>query len=155
MKRLKDLKDKQKKLKHKLRKLFNPAILKAQTQKWTEHEEKKAKMMQEYKNQISFRVDTLPITKINYVLNSRKEGEQPADLHVVDKESAPPASDAKINDGKELVFYKSEDKKSEGIISVEDNLDEDDKKPLSKRFKIMNPIPNIPNPTPLNIFVPE
>nr|GEV44539.1 hypothetical protein [Tanacetum cinerariifolium] len=30
-------------------------------------------MMQEYKNQISFRVDTLPITKISYIVNSRNE----------------------------------------------------------------------------------
>nr|GEU51680.1 hypothetical protein [Tanacetum cinerariifolium] len=30
-------------------------------------------MMQEYKHQISFRVDTLPITKISYIDNSRNE----------------------------------------------------------------------------------
>ncbi|GKB64336.1 hypothetical protein Tco_0920522 [Tanacetum coccineum] len=30
-------------------------------------------MMEEYKHQISFRADTLPITKISYVVNSRKE----------------------------------------------------------------------------------
>nr|GEY88087.1 hypothetical protein [Tanacetum cinerariifolium] len=56
-----------------LRKLFNPATLKAQAQKWTGHEAKKAKMMQEYKHHISFRANTLPITKINYVVNSKKE----------------------------------------------------------------------------------
>nr|GEU46898.1 hypothetical protein [Tanacetum cinerariifolium] len=41
--------------------------------KWTEHEAKNSKMMQEYKHQISFRADTRPITKISYVVNSRKE----------------------------------------------------------------------------------
>nr|GEW91708.1 hypothetical protein [Tanacetum cinerariifolium] len=56
-----------------LMKLFNPAALKAQAQKWTEHGAKKAKMMEEYKHQISFRADTLPIIKISYVVNSRKE----------------------------------------------------------------------------------
>nr|GEV98073.1 hypothetical protein [Tanacetum cinerariifolium] len=81
--------------------------------------------------------------------------EQPADLNIVNKESAPPASDAKINEGKELVVYKSKDKKSKGIISVEDDSDEDYKQPISKRFKIMTLIPDIPNPTPLNTFVPE
>nr|GEU65803.1 retrovirus-related Pol polyprotein from transposon TNT 1-94 [Tanacetum cinerariifolium] len=38
-------------------------------QKWTKHEIKKAKMMKEYKHQISFRADQLPITKISYVAN--------------------------------------------------------------------------------------
>ncbi|GKC88516.1 hypothetical protein Tco_1149165 [Tanacetum coccineum] len=56
-------------------------------------------------------------------------GEQPPDLNVVNKESAPPASNAMLNEGKELVVYNSEEKKSEGIISVEDDSDEDDKKP--------------------------
>nr|GEZ59904.1 retrovirus-related Pol polyprotein from transposon TNT 1-94 [Tanacetum cinerariifolium] len=51
---------------------------------------------------------------------------------------------------KELVVHNSEEKKSKEIISVED-----DKQPLSKRFKIMTPIPDIQNPTPLNTFVPE
>nr|GEV19918.1 hypothetical protein [Tanacetum cinerariifolium] len=47
------------------------------------------------------------------------------------------------------------EKKSEEIISVEDDSDEDDKQPLSKRFKIMTPILDIPNPTHLNTFVLE
>nr|GEV01933.1 hypothetical protein [Tanacetum cinerariifolium] len=76
--------------------------------------------------------------------------EQPADLNIKNKESAPSASDAKQNEGKELVVHKSEE-----IISVEDDSNEDDKKPLSKRFKIMTLIPDIPNPTPRNTFVPE
>ncbi|GKD33749.1 hypothetical protein Tco_1249258 [Tanacetum coccineum] len=49
------------------------ATLKAQAQKWTEHEAKKAKMMEEYKHQISFRADQLPIIKISYVVNPNKE----------------------------------------------------------------------------------
>nr|GEU70340.1 retrovirus-related Pol polyprotein from transposon TNT 1-94 [Tanacetum cinerariifolium] len=42
-------------------------------------------------------------------------------------ESPPLAFDAKLNEGKELVVHKSDEKKSEGIISVEDDSDEDDK----------------------------
>nr|GEY19894.1 retrovirus-related Pol polyprotein from transposon TNT 1-94 [Tanacetum cinerariifolium] len=83
------------------------------------------------------------------------QGEQPADLNVVNKDSTHSASDAKLNEGKELVVHNSKEKKSKRIISVEDDSDEDDKQPLSKRFKIMTPIPDIPNPTPLNTFVPE
>nr|GEX44229.1 hypothetical protein [Tanacetum cinerariifolium] len=60
--------------------------------------------------------------------------EQPADLNVVNKESAPPASDAKLNKGKELVVHNSEEKKSEGIISVEDDSDEDDKKEATMKI---------------------
>nr|GEV99888.1 hypothetical protein [Tanacetum cinerariifolium] len=73
IKRLNDLKAEQEKSKHELRKLFNPSTLKARAQKLSEHEAKKAKMMQEYKHQISFKADTLPITNISYVINSRKE----------------------------------------------------------------------------------
>ncbi|GKF74599.1 hypothetical protein Tco_0220931, partial [Tanacetum coccineum] len=73
LKRISDLKAEKEKSEQELRKLLNPATLKAQAQKWTEHEAKKAKMMEEYNHQISFRADTLPITKISYVVNSRKE----------------------------------------------------------------------------------
>nr|GEV05266.1 hypothetical protein [Tanacetum cinerariifolium] len=73
LKRLKDLKAKQEKSEQELRKLLNPATLKAQAKKWIEHEAKNAKMMEEYKHQISFKADILPITKIIYVVNSRKE----------------------------------------------------------------------------------
>ncbi|GKB72214.1 hypothetical protein Tco_0933626, partial [Tanacetum coccineum] len=73
IKRLYDLKAKQEKSEQELRKLLNPATLKAQTQKWTKHEAKKAKMMEEYNYQISFRADPLPIIKICYVVNSKKE----------------------------------------------------------------------------------
>ncbi|GJW82196.1 hypothetical protein Tco_0164473 [Tanacetum coccineum] len=64
------------------------------------------------------------------------QGEQPADVKVANKESAPPASDNKPSEGKELVVHNSEKKKSDGIISVEDDSDEDDKQTLSKRFKL-------------------
>nr|GEX68580.1 hypothetical protein [Tanacetum cinerariifolium] len=74
--------------------------------------------------------------------------EQPTDLNIKNKESAPPASDAKQNEGKELVVHKSEE-----IISVEDDLYGDDKQALSKRFKITTLIPDIPNPTPRNTFL--
>ncbi|GJR60982.1 hypothetical protein Tco_1503144, partial [Tanacetum coccineum] len=47
--------------------------LKAQAQKWTEHEAKKVKMMEEFNHQISFRADQLPITKMSYVVNPNKE----------------------------------------------------------------------------------
>ncbi|GJV18550.1 hypothetical protein Tco_1367570 [Tanacetum coccineum] len=83
------------------------------------------------------------------------QGEQPANLKVDNKESAPPASDNKPNEGKELVVHNSKKKTSERKISVEDNSDEDEKQPLYKRFKIMTHIPDIPNLTPLNTFVPE
>nr|GEV36260.1 hypothetical protein [Tanacetum cinerariifolium] len=44
--------------------------------------------------------------------------------------------------------------KKEGIVLMEDDSDDDDldKQPLSKRFKIITPIPN---PIPLNTFIPK
>ncbi|GJX02603.1 hypothetical protein Tco_0186516 [Tanacetum coccineum] len=83
------------------------------------------------------------------------QGEQLADVKVANKESAPSASDNKPSEGKELIVHNLEKKKSEGIISLEDDLDNDDKQPLSKRFKIMTLIHDILNPTPLNTFVPK
>ncbi|GJZ10544.1 hypothetical protein Tco_0545303, partial [Tanacetum coccineum] len=68
-----DLKAKKDKSEQELRKMFNQATLKAQAQKWTEHEAKKAKMIEEYKHQISFRDGQLSITKISYVVNPNKE----------------------------------------------------------------------------------
>ncbi|GJX03809.1 hypothetical protein Tco_0189725 [Tanacetum coccineum] len=69
--------------------MFNQVTLKAQAQKWTEHEAKKAKMMKEYKHQISFKANQLPITKISYVVNPNKEatmkitrGDNPLNLGV-------------------------------------------------------------------------
>ncbi|GJY09382.1 hypothetical protein Tco_0377567 [Tanacetum coccineum] len=73
LKRISDLKAKKEKSEQELRKLLNPTTLKDQAKKWTEHEAKKAKMMEEYKHQISFGADTLPIKKISYIVNSRKE----------------------------------------------------------------------------------
>nr|GEY42287.1 nucleotide-binding alpha-beta plait domain-containing protein [Tanacetum cinerariifolium] len=73
IKRLSDLKAKKEKSKQEPRKMFNQATLKAQAEKWTEHEAKKAKMMEEYNHHISFRADPLPITKISYVVDSNKE----------------------------------------------------------------------------------
>nr|GEV98989.1 hypothetical protein [Tanacetum cinerariifolium] len=72
IKRLNDLKAEQERTDNELRKLFNPATLKAHAQKMTKLEAKKATMMRGYKHQISFRADTLPITKINYVINKAK-----------------------------------------------------------------------------------
>ncbi|GKE12557.1 hypothetical protein Tco_1416108 [Tanacetum coccineum] len=69
--------------------MFNQATLKAQAKKWSEHEAKKAKILEEYNHQISFRVDPLPITKISYVANTNKEatmkitrGDNPLNLNV-------------------------------------------------------------------------
>ncbi|GJY54704.1 hypothetical protein Tco_0446368 [Tanacetum coccineum] len=53
--------------------MFNQATLKAQAKEWTEHEAKKAKILEEYNHQTSFRSDPLPIRKISYVVNSNKE----------------------------------------------------------------------------------
>ncbi|GKA73770.1 hypothetical protein Tco_0780072 [Tanacetum coccineum] len=57
LKRKSDLKAKKDKSEQELMKMFNQATLKALAQKWTEHEAKKAKMMEEYNHQISFRAD--------------------------------------------------------------------------------------------------
>ncbi|GKC39107.1 hypothetical protein Tco_1051491, partial [Tanacetum coccineum] len=72
-KRLADLKVEKDKSEVEVRKLLNLATLKARAQKWTEHEEKKAKMIKDYNHQISFRADPLPITKISYIVNQHKE----------------------------------------------------------------------------------
>ncbi|GKA51576.1 hypothetical protein Tco_0744772 [Tanacetum coccineum] len=71
--RISDLKAQKDKSKQELRKMFNQATLKAEAHKWTEHEAKKTKMREEYKHQISFRADQLPITKISYAVNPNKE----------------------------------------------------------------------------------
>ncbi|GJV95518.1 putative ribonuclease H-like domain-containing protein [Tanacetum coccineum] len=67
------------------------------------------------------------------------QGEQPSAQVVTNKEKA-------------LVVHNLEEMKSEGTVSLEDDLDDDeiDKQPLSKRFKITTPIPNL---IPLNTFV--
>ncbi|GJR59341.1 hypothetical protein Tco_1501503 [Tanacetum coccineum] len=66
----------------------------------------------------------------SFELNVQSQGEQPADLEVSNKESTPPVSDDKTNEGKELVVLNSEEKKSEGTILVEDDSNKDDKQPL-------------------------
>ncbi|GJX48582.1 hypothetical protein Tco_0273772 [Tanacetum coccineum] len=81
------------------------------------------------------------------------QGEQPTNPKVANKESTPIVSDKKINEGKELVVHTSKERK-DGIISVEDDSNEDDKQPLSKRFKITPPI-DIQNLIPLRSFIPE
>ncbi|GKF06481.1 hypothetical protein Tco_0037149 [Tanacetum coccineum] len=73
LKRISDIKAEKEKSKQEPRKFLNPATLKAQAQKWTEHEAKKAKMMEEYNHQIFFGADKLLIIKISYVVNFRKE----------------------------------------------------------------------------------
>ncbi|GJY82992.1 hypothetical protein Tco_0496368, partial [Tanacetum coccineum] len=73
MKRLVDLKAEKEKSKKFLKKILNPAIIGAQTQKMAEHEAKRQKMLDEYNHQISFRANQLSITKISYVVNPNKE----------------------------------------------------------------------------------
>nr|GEY42497.1 hypothetical protein [Tanacetum cinerariifolium] len=73
MKRLHDLKEQEKKSEKELKKLRNPETFKAQALKWEEHEEKKSKMLNEFITCISKRTSPFPITKISYVINSRKE----------------------------------------------------------------------------------
>ncbi|GKE01141.1 hypothetical protein Tco_1389124, partial [Tanacetum coccineum] len=52
------------------------------------------------------------------------QGEQPADQEVANKELTPPVSDDKTNERKDLVVHNSEEKKSEGIISVDVCMDD-------------------------------
>ncbi|GJS32753.1 hypothetical protein Tco_0531135 [Tanacetum coccineum] len=73
MKRLADLKAEKEKSKKLLKKILNPATIRAQTHKTAEHEAKRQKLLDEYNHQISFRADQLPITKISYVVNPNKE----------------------------------------------------------------------------------
>ncbi|GKA23787.1 hypothetical protein Tco_0709820 [Tanacetum coccineum] len=64
----------------------------------------------------------------------------------------PPAQGI-LNAEKALVVHNLEERK-EGTVSMEDDSTNDDldKQPLSKRFKIVTPIPN---PIPLNTFAPK
>nr|GEV87301.1 hypothetical protein [Tanacetum cinerariifolium] len=80
------------------------------------------------------------------------QGERPAGPKVTNKESTFLLSDDKSSEGKELFIHTSKEKK-DGIISVEDDLDEDDTQPLSKRFKI-TPL-DTQNPIPLCSSIPE
>ncbi|GKC24340.1 hypothetical protein Tco_1026490, partial [Tanacetum coccineum] len=73
IKRLADLRAQEEESKKALKKLLNPAAVKAQMLKWKEHEEKKAKLVNEYYLCIQRRTNPLPITKISYIINSQKE----------------------------------------------------------------------------------
>ncbi|GJZ14697.1 hypothetical protein Tco_0550374 [Tanacetum coccineum] len=73
LKRISDLKAQKDKSEQELKKMFNQATLKAQAKKWTEHEAKKAKILEEYNHQISLRADPLSIIKISYVVNTNNE----------------------------------------------------------------------------------
>nr|GEZ08338.1 hypothetical protein [Tanacetum cinerariifolium] len=73
LKRISDLKAQKGKSKQELRNLFNQATLKARAKKWTKHEAKKAKILEEYNHQISFRLDPLLFIKVSYTVNSNKE----------------------------------------------------------------------------------
>ncbi|GKA95244.1 hypothetical protein Tco_0817282 [Tanacetum coccineum] len=73
MKRLADLKDKKEKFEKSLKKILNPATIRAQTQKMAGHEAKRKKMFNEYNHQITHRDDQLLITKISYKINSSRE----------------------------------------------------------------------------------
>ncbi|GJS25640.1 hypothetical protein Tco_0454272 [Tanacetum coccineum] len=73
IKRLADLRAQEEESEKVLKKLLNPATVKAQMLKWKEHEEKKAKLVNEYYQCIQGRTNPLPITKISYIINSQKE----------------------------------------------------------------------------------
>nr|GEW27411.1 hypothetical protein [Tanacetum cinerariifolium] len=73
MKRPADLKAKKEKSKEYLKRIMNPINIKAHAQKITEYEAKRTKMLSEYNDYINHKVDELPITKINYRVNSFKE----------------------------------------------------------------------------------
>ncbi|GJZ55927.1 hypothetical protein Tco_0611120 [Tanacetum coccineum] len=73
MKRLADLKVKNEKSEESLKKMLNPATVKAQTQKMAQHEAKRAKMLKEFNDYINKRADQLPITKISYKITSSQD----------------------------------------------------------------------------------
>nr|GFA08904.1 hypothetical protein [Tanacetum cinerariifolium] len=90
--KLADLKAEKEKYEKSLQKIMDRAIIRAQAQKMVEYEAKRKKMLDEYNHQISYRADQLPITKINYRVNSSKEatmgitrGNDPLNLTVYDK----------------------------------------------------------------------
>lgn len=70
MKRLADLKDHKEKDEQMIKEL-NPAVIKDQSNKWAEHEAKKALMLEKY-NKTFIREDPSPITKISYSFDSKK-----------------------------------------------------------------------------------
>ncbi|GJW07433.1 hypothetical protein Tco_1569856 [Tanacetum coccineum] len=62
MKRLADLKDVKEKSEESLKKMFNSATVKAQTQKWVEHEEKRRHLIRRYTMRITRDKDPLNVT---------------------------------------------------------------------------------------------
>nr|GEV60226.1 hypothetical protein [Tanacetum cinerariifolium] len=65
------------------------------------------------------------------------------------KESTLPVSETKVNKETTIVLNDSKKKNLVDLTTIEQDSDDDDdldKQPLSKRFKIMHPIPNLPEP---------
>ncbi|GKC20962.1 hypothetical protein Tco_1023112, partial [Tanacetum coccineum] len=67
MKRLADLKARKEKSEKKLKDM-TPAKMKAQAEQLAAYKVKREKILEEYNHCINFRVDPLPITKINYMM---------------------------------------------------------------------------------------
>ncbi|GKA70842.1 hypothetical protein Tco_0776981 [Tanacetum coccineum] len=66
------------------------------------------------------------------------------------KESTLPVSEIKVNKESSMVLYESEKKNLVDLTTTEQDSEDDDdldKQPLSKRFKIMHPIPSKPQPS--------
>ncbi|GJU51031.1 hypothetical protein Tco_1220586 [Tanacetum coccineum] len=66
------------------------------------------------------------------------------------KESTLPVSETKVNEESSMVLYDSEKKDLVDLTTTEQDSEDDDdldKQPLFKRFKIMHPIPNKPQPS--------
>ncbi|GJY32843.1 hypothetical protein Tco_0417312 [Tanacetum coccineum] len=70
IKRLAELKDKKEKFKKKLKKVLTPEQRKAREEELAASEAKRAKMIEEYKQCITFTDDPLPITKFSYRVNN-------------------------------------------------------------------------------------
>nr|GEV93947.1 hypothetical protein [Tanacetum cinerariifolium] len=70
MNRLADLKAEKEISDESFRKMLNPAIVRAQTQKMAEYEAKRAKMLKEYNDCINQRANELAIMKISYRISS-------------------------------------------------------------------------------------
>ncbi|GJZ99221.1 hypothetical protein Tco_0671772 [Tanacetum coccineum] len=73
IKRLADLKAEKEKSEASLKKIMNPATIKAQAQNMDEYEEKRAKMLEDYNKCITERTDPLLIKKISYGVSSSHE----------------------------------------------------------------------------------
>ncbi|GJT15514.1 hypothetical protein Tco_0874220 [Tanacetum coccineum] len=120
------------------------------------------KGMKEVRDKLSFCTSTVA-TNSQHVQDLREKdaqhpdqtkGEQILRANTADiVQGEQPSAQVVTNEEKSLVVHNIEEMKSEGTISMKDDLDDDelDKKPLSKIFKIMTPILN---PIPLNTFIP-